>query len=128
MTRYEFFRKRIAPVLFLGMVGFIAYDTCNKGERRHATIVIDLGAAESRVRRIDAELVVNNEVVGRFNRRAMPDQTIGCPCKFRATMPDEAGTLRFDIEVAPGDVRQLTRQIRPIEDSTVTVSLDSDLR
>nr|MBA3502911.1 hypothetical protein [Deltaproteobacteria bacterium] len=71
MTRYEFFRKRIAPLLFLGMVGVIAYDACEKEERHHATIMIDLGDAELRVKGFTAELVVNNDVVSTFERRAI---------------------------------------------------------
>ncbi len=122
MTRYEFFRKRIAPVLFLGMVGLIAYDTCHAQERTHATIVLDLGDAEPRVRQIDAELVVDGDVIGTFHRSALPDLRIGCPCSFETAMPSETGELRLDI-----DGKHVVKKIHAIEGGKVTVSLGGDL-
>jgi hypothetical protein len=123
VTRYEFFRKRIAPVLFLCMVGLIAYDACDKEERHHSTIVIDLGAAEPRVRSFSAELYVNDEVIATFERRALTDLRIGCPCKFETAMPAETGELRFVVEVDGKLVRQ-TKQLRVLEGGKTTVTLD----
>ena len=126
MTRYEFFRKRIAPVLFLGMVGLIAFDTCEKQERTHATIIVDLGEAEPRVRSIVAELVVENEVIGNFERRALPDLRIGCPCQFETAMPAETGELRLVVDV-DGKLRRITKQLHVIEGGKTTVKLGPDL-
>ena len=123
MTRYEFFRKRIAPFLFLGMVGVIAYDACQKEERHHATIMIDLGAAERRVKSVTAELVVDNEVISTFERRALSTLSIGCPCKFETAMPAESGELRFVVDV-DGQVKKLTKKIHVIEAGVTTVKLD----
>lgn len=123
MTRYEFFRKRIAPLLFLGMVGVIAYDACQKQERTHATIIIDLGDAEPRVRGFTADLVVENEVIGNFERHALPDLRIGCPCKFETAMPAETGELRFVVDV-DGGVKKMTKRISVIEGGKTTVKLD----
>jgi hypothetical protein len=123
VTRYEFFRKRIAPVLFLCMVGLIAYDACEKEERHHSTIVVDLGAAEPRVQRFTAELYVNGEMISTFERRALTDLRIGCPCKFETAMPAETGELRFVVEIDGKLVRQ-TKQLRVLEGSTTTVTLD----
>ena len=126
MTRYEFFRRRIAPFLFIGMVGLIAYDACDKQERTHSTIVLDLGEAAASVRAIDAELVVGGEVIGVFHRKALPGAAIG-PCKFETAMPEESGELRIDVELN-GTHRVLVRQLRTIEGSTTTVPLGPDLR
>jgi hypothetical protein len=123
VTRYEFFRKRIAPVLFLCMVGLIAYDACEKEERHHSTIVVELGAAEPRVQRFTAELYVKGELISTFERRALKDLRIGCPCKFDTAMPAETGELRFVVEVDGKLVRQ-TKQLRVLEGSTTTVKLD----
>jgi hypothetical protein len=123
VTRYEFFRKRIAPVLFLCMVGLIAYDACEKEERHHSTIVVDLGAAEPRVKSFTAELYVKGELISTFERRALTDLLIGCPCKFETAMPEETGELRFVVEVDGKLVRQ-TKQLRVLEGSTTTVKLD----
>lgn len=123
MTRYEFFRKRIAPVLFLCMVGLIAYDACEKEERHHSTIVVDLGAAEPRVKSVFAELWVKDDLIATFERRALTGLLIGCPCKFDTAMPAETGELRFVVDVDGKLVRQ-TKRIRVLEGSTTTVKLD----
>ena len=123
VTRYEFFRKRIAPFLFLGMVGLIAYDACQKEERYHATIVVDLGEADARVRAFTAELFVEGEQVSRFERRALSDMRISCPCTFKTAMPKESGELRFEVEV-DGTIKKQTKQIHVIEGGKTTVKLD----
>lgn len=130
MTRYDFFRRRIAPILFLGMVGLIAYDACEKQERTHSTIVLDLGEAAPQVRSIEAELLVKGEVIHTFQRTALPGSgicaTVG-PCEFEAAMPDEHGELRLVVQV--GDRRrELVRSVRALEGGRVTVPLGPDLR
>ncbi len=126
MTRYEFFRKRIAPFLFLGMVGLIAYDTCKKEERTHTTVVMDLGDAEPRVRGLTADLVVEGETIVHFERRALPNLTIGCPCQFATAMPAETGELRIDVDLGT-EHRVVTRKIKAIEGGKATVSLAPEL-
>ena len=121
MTRYDFFRRRIAPVLFLGLIGVIALDTCRKNERTHATIVLDLGAASSSVKMIEAELIVEGEVINTFQRKALGAE-MG-PCKFEVAMPAKDGELRIT-----ADGKRLVRKIHAEEAALVTVSLESDLR
>jgi hypothetical protein len=128
VTRYEFFRKRIAPVLFLGMVGWIAYDSCQKEERTHATIVIELGDAEASVKNLSADLIVEQEPIAHFEKHALAGMRVGCPCKFETAMPAEAGVLKLDVELAGGEHRLLTRQVRAIEGGKITVQLANDLR
>jgi hypothetical protein len=125
VTRYEFFRKRIAPVLFLGMVGLIAYDAYRTEKRTHSTIVIDLGEARPDVKQVDAELIVGGEVIGKLHKEALPGSIIG-EIKFETAMPEETGTLQIEALV-DGKVKTITRTIRPIEESTTTVSIGNEL-
>lgn len=126
MTRYDFFRKRIAPVLFLCVVGLIAYDTCTKQERTHATFVLELGDAEPRVRALDAELRVDGDVIGTFHRAALPGLLIG-PSRFEAAMPDETGELRIEVDLGT-ERRKIVRRVRAEEGATVVVPLAAELR
>jgi hypothetical protein len=126
VTRYELFRKRIAPVLFLGMVGVIAYDACSTQARTHATIVLDLGDAASGVREVNAELFSGGESIAVFHRIAPPGSSIG-PCRFETAMPEETGELRIDVRLATRTI-SLARLIRPIEESVTTVQLADALR
>jgi hypothetical protein len=125
VTRYEFFRRRIAPIAFLCVVGLIAYDACQKQQRNHATIVIDLGAAEPRVTSVEAELIVGGEPIGMFRRAALPGAKIG-PCRFETAMPDADGDLRIEVGMA-GATRKLTRHVHAEEGATVTISIGAEL-
>lgn len=126
MTRYDFFRKRIAPILFLGMVGVIAYDSCRTQERLHTTVVLDFGEATPDVRRVNAELVVGGVTLATFERNALPGGTIG-PCRFETALPEDAAQLHVDVTLG-GKSRSVTRTIRPFEGSVVTVPLADALR
>jgi hypothetical protein len=126
VTRYELFRKRIAPVLFLGMVALIAYDACQKEERTHTTIVLDFGDEASEVREVDAQLFSGGELIGKYYRTAPAGQTIG-PCSFETALPTETVTLEIQVQLDKRH-RSITRTLRPIEGSTTTVKLGDELR
>lgn len=127
MTRYDFFRRRIAPVAFLIVVGLIAYDSWDKEERTRATFVLDYGAAEPDVKAIDAEIWMNNEQVTQFHRQALEGMHIGVS-KFEASLPDVDGEIRIDVDLGPKGHRELTRKIHIDEGATVTVPLERDLQ
>jgi hypothetical protein len=127
VTGYELFRKRIAPVLFLGMVGVIAYDAYKK--EKHAgisgTVVIELGEAEPRVRELEAEMFVRGESVSTFRRAAFPGARIG-DCRFEARMPEADGELRIVVDL--GDARRrLSRAVHIEDGATVRIDLESEL-
>jgi hypothetical protein len=127
VTGYELFRKRIAPVLFLGMVGLIAYDAYKKEEHAglKGTVVIELGEAEPRVRELEAELVVRGQTISTFQRVAQPGTLIGAP-RFEARMPEPDGELRIVVDL--GDARRrLSRAIHVEDGATVRIDLSSAL-
>ena len=127
MTRYDLFRKRIAPIAFLLVMGLIAYDSCNKQERTHATLVFDYGTVEPQVRQVDAELWMNNASVAQFHRVALEGGRIGAT-KFQVSLPAKDGELRFDVDMEGGVHKTFTRTIHVEEGATVTVPLERDLR
>jgi hypothetical protein len=127
VTKYDLFRRRIAPIAFALVMGFITYDTCNKDHRTTATFVIDYGSAERDVHAIDAEIWMNSEQVSQFRRVALDNASIG-KTQFKGSLPDTDGELRIDVELTNGDHKKLTRVIHISEGATVTVQLERDLR
>ena len=125
MTRYELFRRRIAPIAFGIAIAFIAYDTCQKQERTHATIVLDFGAAERDVRAVEAEIWMNGQQVTQFRRVAV-DGRIG-KSQFKTSLPDTDGEARIDVELATGEHRPIKRAIHVSEGAVVTIPLERDL-
>ena len=111
--------------MFLGGIALLARETCNKQERTHATIVIDFGSAEPRVRSVDAALVIGGEPISSFHRAAQSNMKIG-PCRFETAMPAHDGELQIDIDL-DGTLKHVVRRIHADEGATITVPLASDL-
>jgi hypothetical protein len=126
VTRYELFRRRIAPVAFVCAIGLVAYDAWNKHDRASATFVLDLGAAERDVKAVDAEVWVDGERLATFHRVALDGMTIGTP-QFRQGLPGRDGELRVEVERASGHTR-IVRPFHADDDATVRLPLASDLR
>jgi len=126
VTRYDFFRRRIAPVAFVVLLGLMAYDQCQKHERTHATVVMTYGQLANDVREVEAEIWMNGERVTSFRRSAMEGGYIGAT-RFETSLPDTDGELRVDVTL-PGGTRHVVRQLHVTEGETVTFDLERDLR
>ena len=125
MSRYDLFRRRIAPVALLLAIGLIARDSCQKDHRTHATFVLELGAAAPDVRALDAEVWIAGERFSAFHREALPGGAIG-PTRFEAALPADDGELRIDVAMTARD-RHLVRHFHADEGSTVMVPLAGEL-
>ena len=125
MSRYDLFRRRIAPVAFFLAIGLIARDSCEKSHRTHTTVELQLGEARSRVRAVDVDVVTGGETVARFHRAALPDTMIG-PCRFELALPVDDGELRLDVDLG-AEHRRLTRSFHAVEGATLLVPVEGDL-
>lgn len=126
MSRYDLFRRRIAPIAFLLVIGLIARDSCEKNHRTHTTVELQLGEARPRVRAVDVDVVTGGETIARFHRAALPGTMIG-PCRFEIAVPVDDGELRLDVDLG-AEHRRLTRMFHAIEGATLFVPLADDLR
>jgi hypothetical protein len=126
VSRYDLFRKRIAPIAFIVAMGLLIRETCQGEQRIHATIVIGTGDAEPRVQAIDAQLIVNGEAYGEVHRRAQPGLRIGA-ARFAVAMPEADGELIIDVDLGT-EKRHVMRRIHASENATIELDLSSDLR
>jgi hypothetical protein len=120
VSRYDLFRKRIAPVAFFLAIALIARDSCEKDKRTHTTVELDFGAAKPSVRAVDVDVVVGAETIATFHRAALPDSTIGV-CRFALALPGDDGELRIDVDLGATHQR-LTRRFHAVEGSTMLVT------
>jgi hypothetical protein len=125
VSRYDLFRRRIAPVAFFLAIGLIARDSCEKSHRTHTTVELQLGDARSRVRAVDVDVVTGNETVARFQRTALPGMMIG-PCRFELALSADEGELRLDVDLG-AEHRRLTRPFHAVEGATMFVPIEGDL-
>ncbi len=123
MSRYDLFRRRLAPIaLFLG-IALIARDSC-KNERTHTTVQLGFGAGEASVRAVDVDVVIGEEIVARFHRAALPDSGIG-PCEFPLVVAETDGEFRIVVDRGAHQQR-LTRKFHAVEGSTMLVPIPDE--
>jgi hypothetical protein len=123
VSRYDLFRRRIAPIALLVAIALMARENCNKDRRTHATFVLELGAARD-VRSVDAEVWIDGDRFSAFHREALPGAAIG-PIRFEAALPADDGELRIDI--AASRAFHVVRRFHAEDGGTVTVPLAADL-
>jgi hypothetical protein len=121
VSRYDLFRRRIAPIALILAFALMARESCQKAQRVHATFVFSLGAAAPRTRALDVEVWTGGEQHSTFHREGLVDGA-----RFTASLPGEDGELRIDVDVA-GTHHRLVRPFHAVDDSTVTVPLESAL-
>lgn len=126
MTRYDLFRKRLAPIAFVLALGLLVHEQCQGKQRIHGVVVITAGEAEPKVKAIDAQVVVDGEVMGELHRHALDGTMIG-DARFSVTLPAEDAFVKIDVEMV-GETRHLTRRMHVEEGATVHLDLASDLR
>lgn len=122
MSRYDLFRKRLAPVALGLAIALIARDSCQKSERTHANVELAFEpAVAAAVRAVDVQVVVASATIATFHRAAMSDAAIG-PCRFPLSSTAEDGELRIDLDLGAAH-RKLTRPFHAVEGSTITVPI-----
>jgi hypothetical protein len=126
MSRYDLFRKRIAPIAFFLAIGLIAHDSCERNKRTHTTVELQLGDAAPRVREIAVDVFVGDDRIAWFHCTALPDAPMQ-PCRAELSLPEEDGRLRIDVDLG-GTQREITRRFHAIEGSTMTISIGNELR
>jgi hypothetical protein len=125
VTRKDFIRRRVMPVVFGVVIAVMARRSCNESERTHATFVLSFGAAAAQIQAVDAELWMNKEVVATYHREALTAD-LG-PTKFDGLFPGTDGELRVDATLRSGEHKTMKRPVHADDNATVTVNL-SDLR
>ena len=121
----QLFKRRVLPIAFICGMAVLIQKTCNGQTRTHATIVLDLGAAASTVRSIDAELVVSSDSNAQFHRKALPELAIG-PCQFEVSMPADDGELTIDVDLGTTK-KHLVRRIHASDGATIQIPLGPEL-
>ena len=125
MTKYDLFRRRIAPVAFVAAIALIAYDTCNKQDRTTATFVLDFGAAAPRVKAVDAEVWIGDDQLSTFHRVALDGHAIG-DVRFKQALPAREGEVRIDVTLDAAR-RHVVRRFHADDDATINLPLERDL-
>jgi len=127
VSRYDRFRRRLAPIALLVAIALLARDSCGKDKRTHTTVVLELGALRPQVREVQADVVVDGETIATYRRTALPGALID-PCRFAMVIPGDTGELRIDLDLG-GAHRQVTKKFQAIEGSSMLVTIpDGDSR
>ena len=121
MSRYDLFRRRIAPIAFFIALALIARETCQKNHRTHATVELVFEARET-VRAVEVLANVGEDTIASFRRTAQPGALIG-PCQFELSTPEDDGELVIEVDRGPDRQQRLTRRFHAIEGATIRVEI-----
>jgi hypothetical protein len=124
VSRYDLFRKRLAPIAFVLALGLLVRDSCQKDQRTHTTFELAFAAPQAKIHAVDVGVIIDNDTFATFHRAALPGGTIG-PCRFLAALPSTDGELRIDVDLGDHH-QQLTRQFHTIEGSTTIIHIPDD--
>ena len=124
MSRYDLFRKRLAPIAFVLAIGLLVRDSCQKDQRTHTTFELAFAAPQAKIHAVDISVVLDNETFATFHRAALPGGTIGA-CRFLAALPAADGELRIDVDLGDHH-QQLTRMFHTIDGSTTIIHIPDD--
>lgn len=127
MSRYDLFRRRIAPIAFVLAIGLLARDSCMKQQRTHVTFVLEPGAAQHQIRSVEADVWIGGSELSEFRRNAPDGGYIG-PMTFKAALPQKDVELHLDVDLGAAGHRVFVRHLHAEDGGTVTVPLEFDLR
>jgi hypothetical protein len=122
VTKYDLFRRRIAPVAFGLAIVLMARDACNKQQQGRATFTLDLGAARADVRAVTAEVWLGTQEAATYYRAA----PLG-DLRFEVPLPANDGEVRVDID-RDGKRDHVVRHVHADDGATVTVMLGDALK
>ncbi|HUJ63362.1 MAG TPA: hypothetical protein VLX92_32915 [Kofleriaceae bacterium] len=125
MSKYDLFRKRIAPIAFGVAIVLMARQSCDKHTQTHADVVFDFGAAD--VRAVHAELWSPTDQLATFDRSALDGHAIGKVELAHAPLPDGDAELRVDVTLPRGQ-RHAVRHLHGDDGATILVKLADDLK
>ncbi|MGH2897371.1 MAG: hypothetical protein ACRDMZ_01755 [Solirubrobacteraceae bacterium] len=129
MSRYDLFRRRIAPIAFFVAIALIARDSCEKDKRTHTIVELELADRPS-VRAVDVEVfavhssgdsAATGARVAAFHRAALTGAAIG-PVRLDLALAASDAELRIDVDRG-GQHQLVTRRIHVIDGSTTQISI-----
>ncbi len=129
MSRYDLFRRRLAPIAFVLAMGLVIRESCQKQQRTHATIHVGLPAQKTLITSVDADVVVDGDNVGHLHRTTTDLPIDARPLQFAVSLPNDDGELDLELDLVNGTHKRIVRRFHASEGATVDVRLtDDDLR
>lgn len=123
MSRYDLFRKRIAPVAFFLAIALLARDSCQKDQRIHATVELQVAGDP---RAVEVDVVVGGAMVAKFRQAALPERALG-RVEIKLSVPEADGEFHIDVDRGASHQR-VVRHFHAVEDSTMLVAIPEDAR
>ncbi len=124
-SRYDLFRKRLAPVALVVALAALGHETCGRSGSNDVTIELGFGTHAGEIRRVRADVFVDGEPDAWMEQAFGPDGA-DRPPRFRALVPEGHAVLRVDLVTASG-ARRVEHKLSPASGATLLVDLGADL-
>ncbi|MCE9572609.1 MAG: hypothetical protein K8W52_05585 [Deltaproteobacteria bacterium] len=124
-SRYDLFRKRLAPVALIVALAALAHETCSHRSTNDVTIELGFGNHAGEIRHLRADVFVDGEPDAWMEQDFGPDGA-DRPPRFRAMVPGDHAVLRVDMVTTAGP-RRVEHKLAPESGATLLVDLGADL-
>lgn len=119
-TRYQVFRRVIAPVALIAALALLAYDTCGAEQDAEVRFAVDFGDTAPEVRHVRIDLWRGDDSIGFFERR-FGEAGVVEPVRWRQVVPGGALEATISVTLAGGEIVPMRKPLRAPEDGEVTI-------
>lgn len=119
-TRYQVFRRVIAPVALVAALALLAYDTCRAEEGADVRFAVDFGDTAPDVRHVRIDLWHGDDSVG-FFERSFGEAGAVDPVRWKQPVPGGALDATISVTVVGGEVVPMRKRLRAPEDGEIVI-------
>jgi len=109
-SRYQVFRRVVAPIALIVALGVLAWDTCRKDERADVRFAMDFGDDAADIRQVRVDLWVGDDSIGYFETR-FGDAGATAPVRWKQPVPRDEIDATVSLTLADGQVVELRRRL-----------------
>ena len=110
-TRYQVFRRVVAPVALIAALALLAYDTCRTEDSAEVRFAVDFGDTASEVRHVRIDLWDGDASFGFFEKR-FGDAGATAPVRWKQPVPSGALEATISVTLASGEVVPMRKPLR----------------
>jgi hypothetical protein len=123
-TRYQVFRRIVAPVALIAAIAVLAYDTCGAEERAEVRFAVDFGDSAKDVRHVRIDLWSGDDSIGFFEKR-FGEAGATEPVRWKQVVPGGALEATINLTLAGGEVVPMMRKPLRAPDHDGEVTIDA---
>lgn len=120
-SRYDFFRKVIAPIAVVGALVLLVHETCRSQERAEVKFALELGDRAAAIRHVRVDLWADDASIG-YLERSFGEGGVTAPIRWQQPLPDAPVEATIALTLAGGEVVSVRRRVPAADEVVLDVS------